>query len=140
MGAEWYCKVMGAEYGPMSQDELVERVRQRNLGPEDLVRKAGGDWLAVFEVGGLMELASRPPKQELADTSESKSASAAHSDKATSDSDWFCLASGEKRGPMRFDELQTLANKGLLRAKDRVWRSSTPKFKPASEVEGLDLP
>lgn len=51
--------------------------------------------------------------------------------------DWFCIASGEKRGPLGFDELKSLASDGKLRAKDRVWRGSWPKFQKAAEIEGL---
>ena len=52
--------------------------------------------------------------------------------------DWFCIASGEKCGPLGFDELQALARAGSLRGRDRVWRGSWPKFQKASEIEGLE--
>lgn len=53
--------------------------------------------------------------------------------------DWFCIASGEKRGPLGFEELQAMACDGSLRGRDRVWRASWPKFQKAADVEGLDV-
>lgn len=145
MATEWFCKIMGSEYGPMSQQELIERVRQRNIGPEDLVRKGDSEWLAVFEIPGLMDAASKPAQTEGEDqhTGEPNGASEASGQSSAksqqNDSDWFCLASGEKKGPLRFDQLQDLAKQGHLRAKDRVWRTSRPKFQPASDIDGLDV-
>lgn len=59
---------------------------------------------------------------------------------ATSESvaDWFCIASGEKRGPLGFDELRALAKDGSLRGRDRVWRGSWPKYQKAAEIDGLE--
>ncbi len=54
--------------------------------------------------------------------------------------DWFCIATGEKQGPLSFDQLQALAGDRRLRARDRVWRGSAPKWQKASEVNGLELP
>lgn len=54
--------------------------------------------------------------------------------------DWFCIATGEKRGPLGFEELKAMASDGTLRGRDRVWRASWPKFQKAAEVEGLDIP
>ena len=53
--------------------------------------------------------------------------------------DWFCIASGEKKGPLRFDELKAMASDGSLRGRDRVWRASWPKFQKAADVDGLDV-
>jgi len=53
--------------------------------------------------------------------------------------DWFCIASGEKCGPLGFEELKAMAGDGTLRGRDRVWRASWPKFQKAEEVDGLDI-
>lgn len=58
-------------------------------------------------------------------------------DEQCTEADWFCIASGEKQGPLSFEELQSLLQAGRLRLTDRVWRSSSPKFRKAAEVEGL---
>ncbi len=51
--------------------------------------------------------------------------------------DWFCIASGEKCGPLGFHELKAMAEEGRLRDRDRVWRASWPKFQKAGEIDGL---
>ena len=58
---------------------------------------------------------------------------------ANTNEDWFCIASGEKKGPLGFGELRALAKQGTLRGCDRVWRASWPKFQIASDVDGLPL-
>ena len=137
MAADWYCKIMGSEYGPMSQEELIERIRMRQIGPEDLVRRNSSEWLAVFEVDVLMVAANAPEdvdSTEIGSADDESSAGSELTQPITNESDWYCLATGEKRGPMRFDELQDLVRQGFLHSKDRVWRTSRPKFKPAGEI------
>ena len=140
--SQWFCKVMGTELGPLTPEELVEKIRQRQLGPEDLVRRAGGEWTAVFEVKGLLQAAARPAAAEPVVEPEPEPEPAPEPEPIVpqadpTESDWFCLASGERHGPVSFQQLQTLATGGTLRPDDRVWRISRPKFKKAVEVEGL---
>lgn len=182
MAVEWFCQVMGAEVGPLTQGQLVDMVRQHQVNPEDLVRRGNSSWVAAFEVKGLFEAAAKPtttnsarqpkdnaaqapaaasPNARVAPTTkpsadappkvasapngdggqiaEPESHNATAHEVATSANDWFCIASGEKLGPLRFDELQKLADDGSLRGKDRVWRGSWPKFRRASEVEELSI-
>ena len=165
---EWYCQVMGSEVGPLSQEQLVDMARQHRLTPEDLVRRNNSSWVPAFQVKGLFEAAARPPKpkpepkpteaideqnaeleRNRAILEEKRSAvqqSAANltrriNDPVESDTtaDWFCIASGEKRGPLGFDELKELVRQGDLRGRDRVWRGSWPKYQSASEIDGLDF-
>jgi len=183
MAVEWFCQVMGAEVGPLTQGQLVDMVRQHQVNPEDLVRRGNSSWVAAFEVKGLFEAAAKPPSTKSSTQPENGTAkptaaeasvtaqpaspptpptpaapkartprndhggqvatadkpSASPTEDAKSASDWFCIASGEKQGPLRFDELKKLADDGSLRAKDRVWRGSWPKFRRASEVEELGI-
>ena len=138
MAGKWFCMIMGSEYGPMDEGELVERICLRNVSMEDLVRPDDGEWLAVFEYPELIAAANQE-SGELADEPEEQPKVGPSPGTKESNSDWFCLASGEKRGPLRFDQLQDLAKSGKLRARDRVWRASRPKFCPASDVDGLEL-
>ena len=162
MAVEWFCQVMGSEVGPLNQVQLVDMVRTHQLNPEDLVRRGNSPWVAAFEVKGLFEAAAKPPvpKPKLAEKPPSKpepvkeavgNAVASHGERnatktnptpaaepsATDVSDWFCIASGQKMGPLGFTELKKLAADGSLREKDRVWRGSWPKFQQANEVDGL---
>ena len=161
MAVEWFCQVMGSEVGPMNQLQLVEMVRNHQLNPEDLVRCGNSTWVPAFEVKGLFEAASKPrvvPEPKLARKRQSPatvvvapdgkratavegtvedSGTAARGSEVDDVADWFCIASGEKLGPLGFDELKRLAADGELRDKDRVWRGSWPKFQQAQQVDGL---
>ena len=48
MAAEWYYRVMGAEFGPVSANELVEQAADRKISPDTEVRKGDGAWVPRF--------------------------------------------------------------------------------------------
>ncbi len=168
MAVEWYCQLMGSDLGPLNVEQLVDMVRQHQITPEDLVRRNESPWVPAYQVKGLFEAAAKPkpkPKPEEAEPERQldrsdRSDFNAERDLASSSStittsgdrghasdadelpqdDWYCIASGEKQGPLSFDQLQALAGDHRLRARDRVWRGSAPKWQKASEVKGLELP
>lgn len=153
MKVEWYCQVMGSEVGPLTQSQLIDMVRHQRLRPEDLVRRDNSAWVAAFEVKGLFAAASKRPMQSLGSRfPEQPNEPPPPPVSAKQDSppprgtipmpsvgpkDWYCIASGEKRGPIDFAELKALMADGRLRQTDRVWRSSAPKFRRASEIKEL---
>ena len=162
MAVEWFCRVMGSDVGPLSQDQLVDMARQRHLNPEDLVRRGNSAWVPAFEVKGLFEAAAKPapaapppppepvveptikadqktpPEPELSRPAKKTEPMRDHVRYDTDGDDWFCIASGEKKGPLGFEQLRALVAAGRLRGRDRVWRGSWPKFRKAAEVEGLE--
>ena len=168
MKVEWYCQMMGSEVGPLTQDQLVDMVRQHRLTPEDLVRRNQSSWVPAFEVKGLFEAAAKPaptptpepqpnehdetpdvvatdpespsPPQEVevaVPVAKPKEDKVRRLDAGGDKADWYCIASGEKKGPVDFSLLQELAAEGKLRGRDRVWRGSWPKYQTAAEVDGL---
>ena len=59
MTLEWYCKIMGDEWGPMSAQELVAVARHGRLTRNDTVRKGPqGTWVRAERVRGLFESAA----------------------------------------------------------------------------------
>lgn len=59
--AQWFCKIMGDEQGPMTAAELQEIARNGRLGIDDLVRKAEQTtWVRAENVVGLYDGASLP--------------------------------------------------------------------------------
>ena len=70
MAVEWYCKVMGSEVGPLTQDQLVDMVRNHRVNPEDLVRRKGSlvnslrllRQLSEYEVAPKAKILSLPLK------------------------------------------------------------------------------
>jgi hypothetical protein len=54
MRTEWYCQIMGEEWGPMSSQELMAVARRGRLTRDDLVRSgANGTWVRAENVVGL---------------------------------------------------------------------------------------
>jgi len=54
MATEWFCRVMGEEWGPMSARELVAVARFGRLTRDDVVRRgATGTWVRAEIVEGL---------------------------------------------------------------------------------------
>ena len=54
MATEWYCKIMGDEWGPMSSQELMAVAQRGRLTRNDTVRRgADGTWVRAEVVKGL---------------------------------------------------------------------------------------
>jgi GYF domain 2 len=54
MATEWFCKIMGEEWGPMSQQELVAVARRGRLTRDDNVKRGDqGTWVRAEVVRGL---------------------------------------------------------------------------------------
>ena len=59
MAAEWYFRVMGNEYGPLSVAELVQQAANGKVVPETEVRKGNGEWIPASRIGGLFDRATQ---------------------------------------------------------------------------------
>ena len=60
MSTEWFCNIMGDQWGPMSSQELLAVARRGRLSRDDLVRKGtDGTWVRAELVRGLFN--SAPP-------------------------------------------------------------------------------
>ena len=59
MAAEWYFRVMGAEFGPVSATELVEHAADGKIRPDTEVRKGKGAWIPASRVANLQETSGR---------------------------------------------------------------------------------
>lgn len=53
MSAQWFCKIAGAEHGPLTAQQLVQLMRGNRLKPTDPVRKDNSPWIAAGKVKGL---------------------------------------------------------------------------------------
>lgn len=61
MAANWFCKIMGDEKGPLTATELQEIARSGGLGIDDLVRsEAHSTWVRAENVVGLFDRPSLP--------------------------------------------------------------------------------
>ena len=152
MQAQWYCRVMGSELGPFTSSQLLEMARLHRLSPEDFVKRtADGAWTAAYRVKVLFDdaagsviikavLPPERPKSEQPSATVSKRSPATASDAlpdTASNRGWYCISSGQKLGPIIFEELQRLASIGRLRPTDRVWSAALPTKHEAREIDGL---
>jgi GYF domain 2 len=56
MSAQWFCRIMGEEWGPMSAMELCAVARRGRLTRDDVVRNGfDGDWVRAETVCGLFD-------------------------------------------------------------------------------------
>ncbi len=60
MAAEWYFRVQGAEFGPISPAELIQQAADGKIGPDTEVRKGDGTWVLASKVAGLFDRALQP--------------------------------------------------------------------------------
>ena len=118
MSESWYCLAFGIELGPMTWDDLVARAARGDLKPESEIRRGdAGAWVAAETIAGLFAAAA----------------------KETAPADcWYCEILGAELGPMPFDELKLLAERGNLRADNRVRREGGD-WSPASQIAGLKV-
>lgn len=55
MFAQWYCRIMGVERGPMTADELHSLVASGELAVDDMIRsESGDDWVPAGSLSGLL--------------------------------------------------------------------------------------
>jgi uncharacterized protein (AIM24 family) len=59
MAAEWYFRVMGTEFGPVSPQELVQQAADGQIIPETEVRKGDAPWVPASKVAGLFDRAAQ---------------------------------------------------------------------------------
>ncbi len=55
--AQWHCSIKGAKYGPISEEELKQWIREGRLGTLDLVWREGmSEWMPATNVSELTDL------------------------------------------------------------------------------------
>jgi hypothetical protein len=144
---EWYYRLLGTEFGPVSFDLIFERARGGDLKPDDELRHGSErEWVRADSVVGLF-----PEPEELHDLSEldfqfaenapaaiesapavPPPSSAEHTPEPEFECDflsdtteepasqWCCEARGQQLGPMSWGDLQGLARRNELSPDDRV--------------------
>ena len=60
--AQWYCRVGGQQYGPITEEALRQWLREGRVGSSDLVWSEGmAQWLPASQVPGLTVAGAVPP-------------------------------------------------------------------------------
>lgn len=58
MAAEWYFRVMGTEFGPVSTQKLIQQAVDGKISPDTEIRKGNGAWIPASKVAGLFDRAA----------------------------------------------------------------------------------
>ncbi len=139
MAAEWYCRIMGDEWGPMSSMELIAVARWGRLSRDDTVRKGtDGNWVRAELVRGLFN--SPPVAQTVSSdrlvAAARAAAPARRSVRKRVPTRYWVMAGRKLAGPFSSRELRRMAEQGSLKPADRISKDRS-HWTPAAEVKGL---
>jgi hypothetical protein len=139
MATEWFCRIMGDEWGPMSAMELLAVARRGRLSRDDLVRRGDSDtWVRAELVRGLFNgppVATTVTSDRL--VAEVKAPSPAkRSVRQLVPNHYWVKGDGMVSGPFTSRALRGMAERGTLKpshwiSKDRV------RWGRAASVRGL---
>ncbi len=141
MTSEWFCRIMGEQWGPMSFEELVSVAHWGCLARDAFVQQGrDGAWLDPRCVPGLLSAASKlataAAKPQAGSRSGSPAKRSVHNGMETKY--WFRM--GKKiAGPFSARQLGQLAEHGMLRRNHLVSRDKR-NWMPASCLRDLDFP
>lgn len=115
MSSQWFLNHRGHLQGPFSDEQIIERIVEQSLGPDDLIYLEGeAHWRPLSEINQF--------KKSL------KEAAALKGDMPTQeDSKWVVLIrkskkKREQKGPFDTNEVRKLLKSGQLHLSDYIWR------------------
>jgi hypothetical protein len=126
--SECYCRLLGLDFGPISENGLQELIIQGTVGPTDEVRCGGGSWRRVAEV---------PRWRELNGTRQFAPCPVAPRVAEGGPQGWYMQIGGAEHGPVGFDELRRLSTTGKLSPSDRVREGISETWFRAATLPGL---
>lgn len=124
MSDQWMYRVVGAEFGPVPQEELQQLLQEGLVGEDDEVRPADqSHW--------------RPANTwaELGYQVASRAASTATAERGVDE--WYCKTFGTELGPLSFDELLRMAENSEIAADDEVRLGSSGKWRRVGSIGRL---
>ena len=141
MATEWYCRIMGEEWGPMSALELMAVARWGRLSRDDLVRrKTDGTWVRAELVKGLF---NAPPAAPTA-TSDRLAADgrkplpAKRSVRKVARTQYWVKVGDGVGGPYSSREIRRMAEAGAIKPADLISRDRH-HWLPAAKVKNISF-
>ncbi len=136
----------GQEIGAMSLNDIVERVRARELDLFDYIFDTQrNDWILLMEFPDLAQKlkshkpprppsievkSEEPPKNDITETPPAIMAAKTGHEV----SDWYVLKGENRFGPFGFEEVIQMMQQKVLFPFDFVWHSTLPDWKRAAEL------
>lgn len=159
----WYYKLFGAEFGPVTFDELVELAKSHSLSVDDEVRfGVEGLWRRAGSIGQLMtHLPYQAGKKTVTagtgpqgtDSDQAVIDDSSQSENSWSNDDgfeslemaeppkvadrWWCKILDNEIGPMTFDELGELAKNRTMSRDDQVRFGESGNWRRAGSIGPL---
>ena len=138
MSTEWYCKIMGDEWGPLSTEELRAIARRGPLTRNDLVRRSdSGTWVRGELVNGLFDdaLSAAALGKKVA-LSDSRALPANRSVRQSFARKYWVYVGDHTAGPFTDAQLRQLAADGKLKRHYLISENHI-RWVRASHVSGL---
>jgi hypothetical protein len=140
-GGEWYCKIMGEEWGPMSAVELIAVARWGRLSRDDQVRRVNSStWVRAELVKGLFN--SQPVAATVSSdrlvAAAKKAAPAKRSVRKSGSSQYWVKIDEKISGPFSSAELRQMAERGSIKPNYLIGRDRQ-KWIRAADVKGLSF-
>jgi hypothetical protein len=128
MATNFYFKVMGEVFGPMTGHELRENALAGEVTPDTLVRLGDdGDWVLAAKLSNLFDENWRP----LPHPDDPQTQRIAHAQ-------WFLEQDGQVVGPLEKEQLIDSANEGRFRSTNRVKCGETGEWHFAGDLPWLE--
>lgn len=147
----WYYKLFGAEFGPVTLDELVELAKSHSLSADDEIRFGeDGAWRRAGSIGQLMTHLPYQASQKA--TSAAANPQDSQSNQWSSDADfettavvepptvedrWWCKILDNEVGPMTFDDLAEMAKNHTMSREDQVRFGEAGRWRRAGSIGPL---
>ena len=132
--AEWYCRVLGQELGPMTFDELQQMAQTGAVHADDEVRLGSSEpWDKAGRTRGL----KCTPVETVAAASHDRSATLVPFGEAAHKREWYYEILGQRMGPISFKVLAQAVSNGTLSWEDKARRGQTGAWSLVMDVPGL---
>jgi hypothetical protein len=135
MAEQWYYRMFGEQFGPMSLKGLKDLAENGTIQALDQVRSSTSSaWVDAVTVEELGLSTSERGNLAVATSNSDFDISTPQS---TNNDEWFCLLGDHELGPLSFEELLKFAELEQLSADDQVKLGSSGKWRSAGSIGRL---
>lgn len=133
MAEQWYYRMFGQDFGPVSFDELKQLAELGSISSDDEVRQSSAaTWSSAGSVTALGLSTASGPKSVLTTIADAPIQSA-----PSGANDWYYKFHGQEMGPIGFDEIVAFAEQGQLEANDEVRLGASGKWRRVGSIGRL---